>query len=192
VVVEVEVVLLTAGTLREIVIMMEESLITKETEMAEMAVVLEVVQEVVAIIAVSLDTFLENVLTKRLAEVGMVEVEIAEDQILDLVLVVAVITAVKKDTFPENVLKVDLEAEEIKVDQVVEIMEKEVAVVLTVAKKDTFPENVLMPDLEAVVEAVIDLVGVVEIEKGVILVEIPVISQEIALNLLRTSCYSCD
>jgi len=59
-----------------------------------------------------------------------------------------------------------------------------VAGVITVVKKDTFLENVLM-DPEEVEE--IDRVGV-EIEeeaRGVLLVEIPVISLEIAQLLLR-------
>jgi len=70
-----------------------------------------------------------------------------------------------------------------------------VVVVITVVRKGIFPENVLMPDPEEVVEEVTDRVGVVEIEKGVLLVEIPVISLEIARNLPKTFmdyCYCCD
>jgi hypothetical protein len=152
--------------------------------------------EEVAIIAVSLDTFLENVLTKRAVVVvigAAVAVEERVDRAPAAVLPVDVITAEKMGTFQENVLtkRTAVEIGEAAEDQVVENVQKEevVAGVITAAKKDTFQGNVPLSDPEEEEEAgeeVIDRVGVVEIEKGVILVEIPVISQETVHLLVRT------
>jgi len=155
--------------------------------------------EEVAIIAVSLDTFLENVLTKRavvvVIEVAVAAVEERVDRAQAAVLLVDVLTAEKMGTFQENALtkRTVVEIGAAAADQVVESVQKEaaevVAGVITAAKKGTFPGNAPLSDPEeeeAAGEEVIDRVGVVEIERGVILVEIPVIFQETVQLLVRS------
>jgi len=170
---------------QEIVIMILENPITNEIETAAQVeeAVLEAVLEEDAIIVVSLATFLVNVRIKRVA---VVEIVVDDPAVIPVVLAAA-ITVAKMVTFLVNVLRADLEVDEINVDlrEILEAAKAEVvAGVITVVKKDTFLENVLM-DPEEVEE--IDRVGV-EIEeeaRGVLLVEIPVISLEIAQLLLR-------
>jgi len=187
----------------EIVTTMVENPTINEESKGE-AEVVEAALEEVAIIAVSLDTFLENVLIKR-AVVVVIEAAVAavEDRVVDrapaAVLPVDVITAEKMGTFPENVLtkRTAVEIGEAAEDPVVESVQKEeevVAGVITAVKRDTFQGNVPLSDPEEEEEAgeeVIDRVGVVEIEKGVILVEIPVISQETVHLLVKTEIRSC-
>jgi len=188
----------------EIVTTMVENPTINEESKGE-AEVVEAALEEVAIIAVSLDTFLENVLIKR-AVVVVIEAAVAavEDRVVDrapaAVLPVDVITAEKMGTFPENVLtkRTAVEIGEAAEDPVVESVQKEeevVAGVITAVKRDTFQGNVPLSDPEEeeeeAGEEVIDRVGVVEIEKGVILVEIPVISQETVHLLVKTEIRSC-
>jgi hypothetical protein len=182
----------------EIVTTMVENPTINEESKGE-AEVVEAALEEVAIIAVSLDTFLENVLTKRavvvVIEVAVAAVEERVDRAQAAVLLVDVLTAEKMGTFQENALtkRTVVEIGAAAADQVVESVQKEaaevVAGVITAAKKGTFPGNAPLSDPEeeeAAGEEVIDRVGVVEIERGVILVEIPVIFQETVQLLVRS------
>jgi len=185
----------------EIVItIVENPTINEESKDQAEAEAVAVVLEEVAIIAVSLDTFLENVLIKRavvvVIEAAVAAVEERVDRAQAAVLLpVDVLTAEKMGTFQENALtkRTVVEIGAAAADQVVESVQKEaaevVAGVITAAKKGTFPGNAPLSDPEeeeAAGEEVIDRVGVVEIEKGVILVEIPVISQETVHLLVRS------
>jgi len=173
----------------EIVItIVENPTINEESKDQAEAEAVAVVLEEVAIIAVSLDTFLENVLTKRM-EVRIEAEEDLPDRAAAAVLLVDVLTAEKMGTFLENVLTkrpavVEIGAADRETLVQNQEEEEEVAGVSTAAKKDTFQGNVPMSEEE--VEVVIDRVRVVEREKGVILVEIPVIFQETVLKLVRT------